>query len=308
MMIETLFKKSFILDEEAFLSLLEKDLYYNKLFSIDGCVVKILSNSTALVIGDIHGDIKSLKTIFEHVDVEKFLSNDSNILIFLGDYIDRGPYQYETLAFILLLKQEFRDQILLLRGNHEPHAQLIPYPHDFPHVLRKRFPQKWAVLYNASFNFFQKLPLASFSKNGIFFVHGGPPISDPNLSSLKNPSIKLIEEVLWSDPREDVLESIPSFRGAGLYFGKNVTERFLKVNGLTAIVRGHEPCEGFKLNHDGKVVTIFSRAGPPYWNQSIGYMLLPLSSYLNLEDLKDCIKSIEVPTDFNNFALNDLGF
>ncbi|MEM4523006.1 MAG: hypothetical protein QW738_07335, partial [Nitrososphaeria archaeon] len=81
-MIETLFKKSFILDEEAFLSLLEKDLYYNKLFSIDGCVVKILSNSTALVIGDIHGDIKSLKTIFEHVDVEKFLSNDSNILIF----------------------------------------------------------------------------------------------------------------------------------------------------------------------------------------------------------------------------------
>lgn len=308
MLIEAHFKRSFMLNEETFLSLLEKDPYYSELFSIDGCLVKILSDGMALVIGDIHGDIKSLKILLEHVNVEKFLSYDKNILIFLGDYIDRGPYQYETLAFILLLKQEFSNQILLLRGNHEPHAQLIPYPHDFPYVLRKRFPQKWNILYKASFNFFQKLPLASFSKNGVFFVHGGPPISDLNLSSLKNPSIKLIEEVLWSDPREDILESIPSFRGAGLYFGKNVTERFLKINDLTAIVRGHEPCEGFKLNHDGKVITLFSRAGPPYWNQKIGYMLLPLSSHLNLEDLKDCIKSIEMSTDFNNLTLNGLGF
>ncbi|MCX8189072.1 MAG: serine/threonine protein phosphatase [Nitrososphaeria archaeon] len=288
------------MDEEVFLSLLEKDLYYGRLFSIDGCLVKILSNGIALVIGDVHGDIKSLKTIFEDVNVEKFLSNDENILIFLGDYVDRGLYQYETLAFILLLKQEFRGQILLLRGNHEPLIQLIPYPHDFPYVLRKRFPQKWDYLYKASFNFFQRLPLASFSNNGIFFVHGGPPISDLKLSSLKDPSLKLMEEVLWSDPREDILETTPSFRGAGLYFGKNVTDRFLRINGLTAIVRGHEPCEGFKLNHDGKVVTLFSRAGPPYWNKSIGYMLVPLSSNLTLKALKDCLKNIEAPTDFNN--------
>ncbi len=300
-MFEELYRKSFLLDEEEFLALLKKDIYYNgKLFSIEGSLVKILSNGMALVIGDVHGDIKSLKVIFEHMDVEKFLSKDENIIIFLGDYVDRGQYQYETLAFILLLKEKFREQVLLLRGNHEPHIELIPYPHDFPHVLRNRFPSKWDVLYRASFNLFQKLPLASFSSNGIFFVHGGPPISDHRLSSLKNPSLKLIEEVLWSDPREDVLESMPSFRGAGLYFGKNVTERFLKINGLTAIVRGHEPCEGFKLNHNGKVVTIFSRAGPPYWNHSIGYMLLPLSSNLTLEYLKNCLKNIEVSNDDNS--------
>lgn len=301
-MIEALFKKSFQLQEEDFLSIVKKDIYYNKLFSRDGYLVKILSNGMALVIGDVHGDMKSLKAIFEDVDVEKFLSNSENIIIFLGDYVDRGPYQYESLMFILLLKHEFREQILLLRGNHEPHIELIPYPHDFPHVLRARFPLKWQDLYKASFSLFQQLPLASFSSNGLFFVHGGPPISDLALNSLRNPSVKLIEEILWSDPREDILETMPSYRGAGLYFGKNITERFLKINGLTAIVRGHEPCEGFKLNHSGKVITLFSRAGSPYWNQRIGYMIVPLSSKLSSEDLKNCLKSIEASANFNNLT------
>lgn len=301
-MIEALFKKSFQMGEEDFLGILEKGVHYNKLFSRDGYLIQILSNGMALVIGDIHGDIKSLKTILEQVNVEKFLSDNGNIIIFLGDYVDRGPYQYETLSFILLLKQEFKEQILLLRGNHEPPIELIPHPHDFPYVLRNRFPQNWRTLYRASFNLFQQLPLASFTGNGLFFVHGGPPISDPNLYSLRNPSLKLIEEVLWSDPIEDVPETMPSFRGAGLYFGKNVTERFLKANGLAAIVRGHEPCEGFKLNHGGKVITLFSRAGSPYFNQKIGYMLVPLSTKLTLEDLRNCIKTIESPADVNNLV------
>ncbi|MGB9728193.1 MAG: metallophosphoesterase family protein [Nitrososphaeria archaeon] len=300
-MIEALYKKSFQLREEDFLSILEEGVHYNKLFSRDGYLVKILSNGMALVIGDIHGDIKSLKTIFEHAEVEKFLSAKENIIIFLGDYVDRGKYQYETLAFLLLLKQEFREQILLLRGNHEPPIELLPYPHDFPYVLRTRFPNNWLTLYKASFNLFQQLPLASFTGNGLFFVHGGPPISDSSLDSLRNPSLKLFEEVLWSDPIEDILETRPSPRGAGLCFGKNVTERFLKANGLVAIVRGHEPCEGFKLNHGGRVVTLFSRAGSPYFNQRIGYMLVPLSTKLTPKDLRNFLKTIEAPVDANNF-------
>ena len=33
------------------------------------------------------------------------------------------------------------------------------------------------------------------------------------------------------------------------------------------IVRGHEPAySGYKWNHDGRVLTLFSRIGPPYMN------------------------------------------
>jgi protein phosphatase len=38
----------------------------------------------------------------------------------------------------------------------------------------------------------------------------------------------------------------------------------LKVN---ILIRGHEPAElGYKINHAGKVLTLFSRKGEPYFN------------------------------------------
>jgi protein phosphatase len=44
------------------------------------------------------------------------------------------------------------------------------------------------------------------------------------------------------------------------------------------LIRGHEPCpEGFKINHDGKVLTLFSRKGSPYFNKYAAYLDTPLS-------------------------------
>jgi protein phosphatase len=71
----------------------------------------------------------------------------------------------------------------------------------------------------------------------------------------------------------------PSPRGAGKLFGKNVTEEVLRKLNVKVLIRGHEPCEeGFKLNHDGKVLTLFSRKGSPYFNAYGAYLQLPLSA------------------------------
>ena len=47
---------------------------------------------------------------------------------------------------------------------------------------------------------------------------------------------------------------------------------------MKVLIRGHEPCEqGFKINHSGKVLTLFSRKGPPYFNAHGAYLRVSLS-------------------------------
>ena len=63
---------------------------------------------------DIHGYLDILKETMKKVD----LSAD-NKLIFLGDYIDRGPASKETLEYIYHLQKQYPDQVIALKGNHE---------------------------------------------------------------------------------------------------------------------------------------------------------------------------------------------
>ncbi|MCG8649804.1 MAG: serine/threonine protein phosphatase [Pirellulales bacterium] len=64
------------------------------------------------VIGDIHGCAKALRAV---VDAIKPSSDDE--LVFLGDYIDRGPNSRDVVDQIIALQQSC--QVIPLRGNHE---------------------------------------------------------------------------------------------------------------------------------------------------------------------------------------------
>jgi serine/threonine protein phosphatase 1 len=65
-----------------------------------------------LVIGDIHGCSKALATLVEVVQPKP-----DDLLIFLGDYIDRGPDSKAVLNWIQ--EQNGVLQLVPLRGNHE---------------------------------------------------------------------------------------------------------------------------------------------------------------------------------------------
>jgi protein phosphatase len=70
-----------------------------------------------------------------------------------------------------------------------------------------------------------------------------------------------MEEILWNDPRQhikDHKEWEPSRRGIGRHFGINISKSWLRLTDAKMIIRGHEPCRGFKVDHDGLVVTLFS--------------------------------------------------
>ncbi len=63
-------------------------------------------------IGDIHGSIKSLKTIFE-----QGLIKQGDKVVFLGDYVDRGPDSKGVLDWLIENSNVFDFEFIL--GNHE---------------------------------------------------------------------------------------------------------------------------------------------------------------------------------------------
>ena len=64
-------------------------------------------------IGDIHGCINLLEALWDEID----FNQEKDTLVFIGDYIDRGPDSREVVDFILDLKKKLN--VICLKGNHE---------------------------------------------------------------------------------------------------------------------------------------------------------------------------------------------
>lgn len=252
--------------------------------SIDGRLVKINPSGQALVIGDLHGDLESLIDILRKSDYLKELDGSQNAyLVFLGDYGDRGAFSAEVYCTIMILKTLFPRQVVLMRGNHEGPHDLMAEPHDLPAQFQKRFGENWHSAYAAIRNLFDCLYTCVLVEGRYLLVHGGLPQQLDTLEELAyahkmHPRNSLLEDMLWSDPVETVEETYASPRGAGRLFGQSVTDRMLAKLGVKVLIRSHESCpDGFKVNHGGKVLTVFSRKGSPYFNPYGVYLEVELS-------------------------------
>lgn len=247
-------------------------------------LLKLEPTGEALVIGDLHGDIESLRLILESSGfAEKLVQHKDAFVVFLGDYGDRGAFSAEVYYTVLWLKLAFPEQVVLLRGNHEGPNDLLASPHDLPFQFQLRFKENWRAVYSKIRELFSYLYNALLVEDRYLMVHGGLPssirsVQDLALAHKLHPEQSFLEELLWSDPAEEVKGVLYSPRGAGRLFGKAVTDQVLGMLGVKVLIRGHEPCqEGFKLNHDGKVLTLFSRKGAPYFNAYGAYLQFPLS-------------------------------
>lgn len=67
---------------------------------------------TTFAIGDIHGQVAALKTVFN-----EWAFGPDDTLVFLGDYVDRGPDVRGVIEF--LITHPLKDQFVFLKGNHE---------------------------------------------------------------------------------------------------------------------------------------------------------------------------------------------
>lgn len=252
--------------------------------NIEGRLVNAKPSGKAVVIGDLHGDLDSLTHILNATRfVEKADQNKEILLIFLGDYGDRGPHSPEVYYVVLKLKQLFPRKVVLMRGNHEGPDDLLAHPHDLPENMQARFDKEGSEVYLKIRELFQHLYTSVVIEELCVMIHGGAPSQISSLKDLefahsKHPKESHLEEILWSDPNETIQGTYPSPRGAGRLFGEDVTRRFLDLLNVKMLIRAHEPAQdGFKIGHNGKVLTLFSRKGPPYFNSSAAYLQVDLS-------------------------------
>lgn len=71
-----------------------------------------------IVVGDIHGCYEELKDLIDTMKDDGEYNKDTDKLIFLGDYIDRGENSRMVIKFIRELQKENKNVIALM-GNHE---------------------------------------------------------------------------------------------------------------------------------------------------------------------------------------------
>jgi serine/threonine protein phosphatase 1 len=65
-------------------------------------------------VGDIHGSFDRLQELLQKIPID--FANDT--LVFIGDYIDRGPGSVEVVEYLLDLKKK-EPGVIFLKGNHE---------------------------------------------------------------------------------------------------------------------------------------------------------------------------------------------
>ena len=66
-----------------------------------------------IAVGDLHGNSQPLKELLSRIRV-----NDRDLIIFIGDYIDRGPETKLVIEELIQLRS-FHPNLIFLKGNHE---------------------------------------------------------------------------------------------------------------------------------------------------------------------------------------------
>lgn len=71
--------------------------------------------SRVFAVGDIHGMYEKLIKLMEKIRFDP----EDDLLVFLGDFVDRGPDSVRCLQYVYDLQNAYPDTVICLLGNHE---------------------------------------------------------------------------------------------------------------------------------------------------------------------------------------------
>ena len=195
-----------------------------------------------IAVGDIHGCFDLLKTLIEKII--RF-TPDEDMLIFMGDYIDRGKKSKEVVRYLVALKEKFPGNVILLKGNHEDLA------------------------YNA-------LTAPDPEKEMIFWSLNGGAATVISFSGIKNsreyliPFIESLQLYYESDTHIFVHAGIPHGKGLSTATPEDLLwDRDFSYDGEKTLVVGHTAKSTVTNFNHGKIICVDTGA----------YMTGILSSY-----------------------------
>lgn len=205
------------------------------------------------IVGDLHGQYYDFLNILDKFGMPSL----ENKYLFLGDYVDRGLNSVEIVISVLILKILYKNEIYLIRGNHESKGMGINYTFKDECVVKYDY-----VIFLRFCEIFTFLPICGIVNDKVLCIHGGltPDLKIDTLKVLDRfEELPIFHDIYWSDPDEYVQTYEESSRGAGFLFGEDATEEFLNNNNLQCIVRSHQLVEsGFDSKFGGKVLTVWS--------------------------------------------------
>ena len=70
-------------------------------------------------IGDVHGRLDLLERLLEQIEADERPGGANYGVVFLGDYVDRGPNSRGVLDRLSALRRERPNDVVTLKGNHE---------------------------------------------------------------------------------------------------------------------------------------------------------------------------------------------
>ena len=238
-------------------------------------------NYELTVLGDLHGCYSCLKSavmqarFFEKVDAYRKdpSNNPYPVLVFLGDYIDRGMFSLNgVLRTVMQMVATAPEHVFMLRGNHEYYIEYKGQvfggvrPAEAINTLK---PYVSTDILRHYIRLFDNMPnVLLFGET--MFVHGGIPKDltlkekYEDISSLNDPDVRF--QMMWSDPSTaDVVPVDLQEQTARFPFGRLQAAAFLQRIGCHTLVRGHEKIlDGFDRTYDDEhlmLLTLFSAGG-----------------------------------------------
>jgi uncharacterized membrane protein YgcG len=131
------------------------------------------------VFGDLHGNMHDLAFFQKHLWTLG-MGLTAGRFLFMGDYVDRGMYSLEVVAYLLAYKAAFPGKVFMLRGNHETRA--VNGNEDyyqagcFRRQCTRRFgPELGMRVWEGVNRVFDCLPMAAVVDGTVFCTHGGVP-------------------------------------------------------------------------------------------------------------------------------------
>ena len=202
------------------------------------------SMDRVVFVGDTHGDLDAGERVLERY------SRSKTVLVFLGDYVDRGPHSRENLQLLLKAKLEHPRRVYLLQGNHEGFQALPFYPADFWESLDPERQQLYAET-------LAKMPYAVALPSGVLGLHGALPAVE-SLAQINDIKFGSEEwrQLVWGDWQDAPGDSLDDYGGRP-QCGRDHFERQMERFGMRILVRSHQPHAPRYLFGD-RCLTIFT--------------------------------------------------